>query len=137
MKFLITFAVFVFLALLLHCKSFITKDISDKPCHIMDISENGIVTISNVNRDVVIRSGPRKGYLDKIGELSSTKCAKLKKFIDTQVKGCQITGEVKKDSTLHIKYYKKDQNGSIDIRSLNNDFIAHMQKNEVLIAQKK
>ena len=130
MKFLLTFAIFIFLVLLFHCKSLISKDFSDKPCHIMEISDNGIVTISNVNRDFVIRRGPRTGYLHQIGELNFAECAKLKEFVKKHVKGCQITGEAKKDSTLCIRYNKKAKDGSISIRSLNKDFAAYLIANE-------
>lgn len=127
MKSFSTFAIFIFVAVLFHCKILISEDISDAPCHIMNISDNGRITISNVNRDIVLRIGPRKGYLDGIGELNFNESEMLKKFIKTNVKNSQITGEFKKNSTLRIKYYKKDQDGAISIRSLSNDFTKFMK----------
>ncbi|UDQ97645.1 hypothetical protein AAEX28_11605 [Lentisphaerota bacterium WC36G] len=136
MKYLVTFAIFIFVALLLHCKVMMTKNISDLPCHIVNISENGMVTVSCVNRDIKGELGPRTGFLHGVGELDEANCALLKEFIAKNVIGSQITGERKGDASLVVKYYKEDSNGDIAIRSLNEDFAQYKENGAVLIADK-
>ncbi len=127
-KVILTSIAFIFLLLILHCKILVDKNISEKPCHIMNVANDGVVTISCVRRDIIISNEPRTGYLHGIGELDEITTVKLKKFIINKVGTSQITGEVRNNSMIRINYYLHDKEGSITIRSLNNDFIEHLKQ---------
>ena len=126
MKVFLTSIIFIFLLLILHCKVMIGKNISEKPCHIMNITKNGVVTISSAKSDIIIKNGPRTGYLHGIGELDEMTVVKLRKFISNKVGKSQITGSFKKNSMIIINYYLRDNTGHITIHSLNDDFTEYL-----------